>query len=49
MSLDTLVVRIRANGTTPATPLEVLAVPVADAHPGYRRWVLDATPHPGPA
>jgi periplasmic divalent cation tolerance protein len=33
----------RANTDHPDTTPQVLAVPVLDAHPGYRQWVIDST------
>ncbi|MBF6302022.1 divalent-cation tolerance protein CutA [Nocardia amamiensis] len=33
----------RANIDHPDTTPQVLAVPVLDAHPGYRQWVIDST------
>lgn len=33
----------RADRDHPYDTPQVLAVPVAEAHPGYRQWVLDAT------
>ncbi|AXK87548.1 divalent-cation tolerance protein CutA [Nocardia farcinica] len=36
----------RARAEHPATTPQVLAVPVVEAHPGYRQWVLDSTARP---
>ncbi|MEU2031034.1 divalent-cation tolerance protein CutA [Nocardia amamiensis] len=33
----------RADAEHPDETPQVLAVPVADSHPGYRQWVLDST------
>ncbi|WP_280350452.1 divalent-cation tolerance protein CutA [Nocardia abscessus] len=33
----------RADADHPDTTPQVLAVPVLDAHPGYRQWVIDST------
>ncbi|WP_067900737.1 divalent-cation tolerance protein CutA [Nocardia vaccinii] len=33
----------RADRDHPYDTPQVLAVPVTDAHPGYRQWVLDST------